>query len=306
MIDHDLSDQLHSLAATVDEPFDLSALHRRISAHSRRRAVARVGFAGAGLAAVVAGLFVVRPGPAGSGLSAASPTSSQDEPTAPPDCSVVLAGLRAEAAKPDAAAKEVPTDRSDSAGDEASRGFKGVVTILTIDGPRLTFRDDEPKVTPPTTGAATVDAATVWVDGATQLDAPPTLQVGEQLGLAARPASDGVDHVVFIDVGVAAAASDPAEASDPNVVVAGKIPPPGPTAKSHATIAAVDATSITVTLDDNAAPTKTAAIDIANTVFYAGDTVCAPGLLTVGTALGVAYHLGDTGDVIADAVMLMP
>ena len=34
MIDQDLSHQLHSLAATVDEPFDLVALHRRITVQS--------------------------------------------------------------------------------------------------------------------------------------------------------------------------------------------------------------------------------------------------------------------------------
>jgi hypothetical protein len=303
MIDHDLSDQLHSLAASVDEPFDLAALHRRISMHSRRRAVVKVGFAGAGVAALVGGLFVVREQrPAESGLAASS-TSSQVEPTAEPECDVVLAGLRAAAAKPDdAAAKEIPTDTSASAGDEATGGFKGIVTILSIDGPQITFRTDEPKVVPPTTSVATVDAATLWVDGTTQLNAPPTLQVGEQLGLASKPASDGVDHVVFIDVGATSAASQP----DAKAAVPGPTLPPGPTAKSRATITAVDATSITVSLDDTSEPTKTAAIDVASTPFYAGDTACAPGSLTRGTALGVAYHLGDTGDVIADAVMLIP
>jgi hypothetical protein len=303
MIDHDLSDQLHSLAATVDEQFDLAALHRRISMHSRRRAVVKVGFAGAGVAALVGGLFVVREKrPAESGL-AASPTTSQVEPTALPACDVVLAGLRATAAKPDdAAAKEIPPDTSASGGDEATGGFKGIVTILSIDGPQLTFRTDEPKVVPATTSVATVDAATVWVDGTTQLDAPPTLHVGEQLGLASKPASDGVDQVVFIDVGATSAASQP----DAKTAVPGPTLPPGPTAKSRATITAVDGTSITVSLDDTSAPTKTAEIDVASTMFYAGDTACAPGSLTVGTALGVAYHLGDTGDVIADTVMLIP
>jgi hypothetical protein len=33
---------------------------------------------------------------------------------------------------------------------------------------------------------------------------------------------------------------------------------------------------------------------------------CTPGPLTVGTQLGVGYHLGDAGQVVADLVILMP
>ena len=134
---------------------------------------------------------------------AAAASSSQVEPTTLPDCAVVLAGLQAAKTTPDTVVvNDMPTDTSASAGDEPGSGFKGIVTILTIDGPRLTFRSDEPNT--PTSGTGTLDAATVWVDGPTHLDSPPTLQVGEQLGLATTPASDGVDHVVFIDVGASA------------------------------------------------------------------------------------------------------
>ena len=314
MIDEDLSHQLHSLAATVNEPVDLAALHRRISLQSRRRAAVKVGFAGAGVAAVVGGLLVVqdRPSPVAS-------SASQVEPAASPDCDVVLAGLRASMSTPDTIVpKDVSTDPSASAGDVSAVGFKGIVTILTIDGPQLTFRVDEPKVASPTTGVGTVDAATVWVDGQTPLDAPPPLQVGEQLGLATTQASDGVDHVIFIDVSAPARVDEkPASApdrklttvgssADTSIIVPGASLPPGPTAKSMGTIVGVGATSISVTLDASSGQGKTFDIDLAGTAFYAGDTQCVPGSLTVGSAIGVAYHFGDAGNVISDAVMLMP
>jgi hypothetical protein len=315
MIDHDLSDQLHSLAATVDEPFDMAALHRRISAHNRRRAVVKVGFAGAGVAALVGGLFVVRD-------ARPDPVASQVEPAGSPACNDLLTGLRAATSTPDAAGtKGIPTDTPSSGGDAADRGFKGIVTILTIDGPELTFQFDEPVVAPPTTGAGTFDSVTVWVNGPTPLEAPPTLQVGEQVGLATTPASDGVNRVIFIDVGVDAkptTANEPTtktksptaesetSAAPDRIVLPGASLPPGPTAKSLATITAVDATSITVSFDDAAGEARTSAIDLGSTPFYAGDTQCVPGSLTVGTAIAVAYHFGDADNVISDAVILLP
>ena len=307
MIDHDLSHQLHSLAATVDEPVDLAALRRRISIHGRRRAVAKAGFAGAGVAAVVGGLLVVRerPTPAESMLPAASPVASsaaQVEPTAAlPDCAVVLAGLRAAQTTPDTAPpKEVRTDTSAA----ADFGFKGIVTIVAIDGPQLTFRNDDPNIAPPT-GVATLDAATVWMDGPTQLDSPPTLQVGQQLGLATAVAADGVNHVLFIDVSASAGVGENS-APDKKIVEPGITLPPGPTAKSRGTITAVDAASITATLDDVSGQARTVAIDLATTTFYAGNTLCTPGSPTVGEQIGVAYHFDDAGNVVSDAVLLLP
>jgi hypothetical protein len=326
MIDQDLSKELHSLAATVNEPFDLAALHRRISVQSRRRAAVKAGFAGAGVVAVVGGLFVVqeRPGPAESGLAAASSlASTASQPGALPDCDAVLASLRAAKSTPDSVPKDVTTDPSASAGEVESRGFKGIVTILTIDGPQLTFHIDQPDVATPTAGVATIDPETEWFDGETPLDSPPTLQVGEQLGLAAKPGSDGVDHVMLIDVSAkvsvdeqpTAAAdkklatadkADPSAQVDATIEVPGPSVPPGPTAKSLGTITAVDAASITVTLDDESGQAMTFAIDLAATPFYAGDSVCVPGSLTVGQAIGVAYHFDDAGNVIGDAAMLVP
>ena len=325
MIDQDLSNELHSLAATVSEPFDLAALHRRIAVQSRRRAAVKVGFAGAGVAAVVGGLFVVqeRPGPAESGLAAASSLASSP-PSALPDCDAVLAALRPAKSTPDSGVpKDATTDPSASAGDVQGRGFKGIVTILTVDGPRLTFHVDEPNNATPTEADGTIDAETEWVDGQTHLDSPPTLQVGEQLGLATKPDSDGVDHVLIIDVSARASvdeqpANEPdkklatAEKADPSaevnatVELPGPSLPPGPTEKSMGTIATVDASSITVTLTDQSGQTRTFAIDLATTPVYAGDSVCVPGPLTVGQQIGVAYHFDDAGNVISDAAMLMP
>lgn len=306
MIDHDLSHQLHSLAATVDEPFDLAALRRRISIHGRRRAVAKAGFAGAGVAAVVGGLLVVRerPAPAESVQPAASPVASsaaQVEKTILPDCSVVLAGLRAAETTPDTVLpREVRTDTSAS----TDFGFKGIVTIVAIDGPQLTFRNDDPNIALPT-GVATLDAATVWMDGPTQLDSPPTLQVGQQLGLATAVAADGVDHVLFIDLSASVGVGEKS-ADDKKIVEPGITLPPGPTEKSRGTITAVDAASITTTLDDPSGQARTVVIDLATTTFYAGNTLCTPGSPTVGEQIGVAYHFDDAGNVISDAVLLLP
>jgi hypothetical protein len=324
MIDQDLSNELHSLAETLSEPFDMAALHRRIAVQSRRRAAVKAGFAGAGVVAVVGGLLVVqeRPGPAERGLEAASSLASSP-PAALPSCDAVLAALRPVKSPTDLGdAKDGTTDVSASAGDVQGRGFKGIVTILTVDGPRLTFHVDEPSDVTPTEGDGTIDAETEWVDGPTQLDAPPTLQVGAQLGLATKPDSDGVDHVLLIDVSATASVDEQpatgadkkpaaAENADPSQVDAtielpGPSLPPGPTDKSVGTIATVEPTSITVTLDDGPGQARTFAIDLATTPFYAGDSVCVPGSLTVGQYIGVAYHLDDAGDVITDAAMLMP
>jgi hypothetical protein len=331
MIDTDLSQQLHSLAATVNEPIDLVALHRRISVQSRRRSAVKVGFAGAGVAAVVGGLFVVREdrsGPAGGGLAAASSvasTATEATATALPDCAVVLAGLKA--ANSTAAAvvpKGVTTDPSvDSDLPEAN--FKGVVTILTFEGSRITFSADDPDIPPPTSDVATVDAATLWMDGATHLDTAPTLQVGQHLGLATAVGSDGVDRVIFVDVGsvsveanvadtkldddqVVPADSTTVDASGApvRIVLPGPSLPPGPTEKARATVIGVDAASINVTIVDASGQERTVAIDLASTQFYAGDTQCVPGALAVGTELGVAYHFDDAGAIVSDAVMVMP
>ena len=175
----------------------------------------------------------------------------------------------------------------------------------------------------PTEREGTIDADTEWADGQTHLDSPPTLQVGEQLGLATKPDSDGVDHVVFIDVSARASVdeqpanepdkklataekADPSAGVDATVELPGPSLPPGPTEKAMGTIATVDATSITVTLTDQSGQTRTFAVDPATTPFYAGDSVCVPGSLAVGQELGVAFHFDEAGNVVGDAAMLIP
>ena len=324
MIDLDLSHELHTLAATLDEPFDLAALHRRISLQSRRRAAVKVGFAGAGVAAVVGGLFIVqeRPGPADSGVAAGSPVASQPsqvEATALPSCDVALAELRAAQSTPDSVvAKDIPADTSASTADLPTADFKGPVTILTVDGQGLTFRSDDPNHAAPSDGVATLDAATRWFDGPTPIDITPALQVGEQVGLATTLSSDGVEHVIFIDVSTSAPAAGAVPAPDGKLAIAesstaesaivlpGPSLPDGPTAKSAGTITGVGASSISVTLDEASGQTGAIDIDLSTTMFYAGNTQCTPGSLTIGTAVGVAYHLDDVGNLIADATMLIP
>ena len=63
---------------------------------------------------------------------------------------------------------------------------------------------------------------------------------------------------------------------------------------------------ISVTLDDRSGQARTVAIDLASTPFSADDTQCAPGSLTVGAALGVAYHFDDSGNAIGDVARLVP
>ncbi len=312
MIDHDVSDQLHSLAATIDEPFDIPALRRRISVLNRRRSAVRVGVAGVGAAAVVGGLIMVRdrPAPAASEAAAAAPVHTAAVAAAP-DCAVVIAELDAakSAPAPDVR-KQDPANVGAFPELPEAAGFKGIVTIQTVDGPRITFSSVEPKIAPPTDGVATLDASTEWVDGETALDAPPVLQVGEEVGLATTPVPDDVDRVIFVDISAIASPEDkvvaaddkPGAAADETVALPSGVAPEGPTDKSPGTIAAVGATSIDVTLETGA----TAVIDVTGTTFYAGDTPCAPGVLTVGTSVGVAYHLADDGSIAADAVLLIP
>ena len=193
MPDDELSRQLHSLAETADEPIDPPALRDRMSARGRRRAAARIGFAGASVVALAGGLFVAseqRHGAAETGVRTVGPVVFRAAPAAPttaPACDTVLADLRAAASTPDAgAAKDPPRDASDSVDELGGHGFKGIVTILAIDGPRVTFRNDEPEATRPTSGVGTLDAATIWVDGRTA----PRLAAGAAGRPAARTGHD--------------------------------------------------------------------------------------------------------------------
>jgi hypothetical protein len=314
MIDTDLSQELHSLAATVNEPVDLVALHRRISLQGRRRAAVKVGFAGAGVVAVVGGLIVVRDEPsvpAGGGLAASSSVASvatRATTTASSDCAVVLAGLQAANSTAAAVVPKALTTDPSPASDLPEASFKGVVTILTTDGSQITFSSDDPAATPSTSGVANVDANTLWMDGTTHLDAAPTIQVGQHLGLATAAGADGVDRVIFVDIGsisVDTKMADPSEAPV-QTVLPGPSLPPGPTEKSRGTVVGADATSISVTVVDSTGQERTFAVDVASTPFYAGDTQCVPDPLAVGAEVGVAYHYDAVGAVVSDAVMLIP
>jgi hypothetical protein len=309
MIDPTVSERLHDLAESVDPSFDLAGLRRRIASRARRRQAVKVGVAGAGVAVMVGGLAAVRDrGTGPSSAAAAELASGSGEPVTLEACDVVLSRVRAAMPTPDVAAvKPVEADLPADEGGFDEGGFKGFVTVLSVEGAQLTFRVDEADPSAVTSGAAVVDATTSWVDGGVPLAAPAALAAGQPIGLATTPGADGGDHVLLVDVGASARPADePVEAS--------KTPPdsppadvaPGATGKSVATVSSVDARSLTVTLTDESAPTTPVAIDLAGTPFYAGDTQCAPGTLTVGTQLGVGYHLGDDGQVVADIVILMP
>jgi len=302
----------------VNEPVDLVALHRRIAVQSRRRTAVKVGLTGAGVAAVVGGLFVIRDersGPTGEGLAAASSiasTATQPTTTALPDCAVVLAGMQAAnpteaaiAAKDAVAAKDLSADTSSRESDLPEANFKGIVPILTIDGSQITFSPVDPKDSPPTSGVAIIDGDTRWMDGSTQLGVEPTIEVGQQVGLATAADSSGVDRAIFIDISTVED-KDAESKPDKSIDLPGPSLPPGPTGKARGTVIASDATSVTVTIADTSGQDTTITIDLAGTPFYAGDTTCDPGALAVGTVLGVAYHLGSDGAVVTDAAMVLP
>ncbi len=308
MIDTDLSHRLHELAASVDPRFDAVGLRRRIASRARRRQAVKVGVAGAGVAAMVGGLVAVRehgPG-ASNGVAAAGPASGSGDPIALEACDVVLTHVRAAIPTPDVAATK-PVDPNPTADERGfdERGFKGMVTLLSVDGTQVTFRVDDADPAAVTSGAAVLEPTTSWVDAGVPLVAPPALAVGESIGLATTPGADGVDHVLLVDIGAPAPPVDepesktPPDSPDPDVA-------PAAVGKSMATVSSVDPTSITVALTDESAPTSPVTIDPAATPFYAGNTQCAPGALTVGTQLGVGYHIGDAGQVVADIVILMP
>jgi hypothetical protein len=146
------------------------------------------------------------------------------------------------------------------------------------------------------------------MDGTTHLDAAPTIQVGQHLGLATAAGADGVDRVIFVDIGsisVDTKMADPSEAPV-QTVLPGPSLPPGPTEKSRGTVVGADATSISVTVVDSTGQERTFAVDVASTPFYAGDTQCVPDPLAVGAEVGVAYHYDAVGAVVSDAVMLIP
>ena len=309
MIDPTVSDRLRDLAESVDPSFDLAGLRRRIASRARRRRAVKVGVAGAGVAVLVGGLVAVRDrgtGPASA--AAAAPASGSNEPVTLEACDVVLDRVRAAMPTPDVAAvKPVEAEPPADEGGFDERGFKGLVTVLSVEDAQLTFHVDEADPSAVTSGVAAVDATTSWVDGGVPLAAPPALAAGQPIGLATTPGGDGVDHVLLVDVGASARPADePVEGSK----TPSDAPPadvaPGATGKSIATVSSVDASSLTVTLTDESAPTSPVAVDLAATPFYAGNTQCAPGPLTVGTQLGVGYHLGDAGQVVADIVILMP
>lgn len=149
---------------------------------------------------------------------------------------------------------------------------------------------------------ADLDATTRWMDGSADLDGAQTLQVGQHVGLATAARTDGVDHVLFIDVSSVGAESKPAASID----LPGPSVPPGPTEKARGTVVASDAASISVSIVDAADQERIVSVDLAGTPFYAGDTQCVPGTVALGAEVGVAYHFDAAGTVVSDAVMVFP
>jgi hypothetical protein len=187
--------------------------------------------------------------------------------------------------------------------------FKGLVSIVAIDGSTIRVSGGEPMASSSTTRALIVDGDTQWRNGSTVLDAPATLHVGDTVAIAALTANDGIERAVVVDVDAKASSHvDPigvgTKARSPIVLPASPLAP-GPTSKSRATITAVTDAAITVTLhgDDEG---KTSTADIASTTFYVDDAVCRPTDLTVGRQVAVAFHLDATSAVVADAILLTP
>jgi hypothetical protein len=270
----DLSQQLNSLAATVDRAIDLPALHRRISHQRRRRTVVRVGVATGGVAAVVGGLLVVGeagPTPASTAVSAtdqgAAPSTTAAAPPLP-DCAVLLASQRASA-----------TTGTDSA-NKPTDGFKGMVSIAAIDASTITVSPDEPTSHPPDTRTVILDAATEWTNGPTTLDAPTALHVGDTIGIATLTSADGVEHAMLVDTGAAAYAEAPTVDF-----------------KGIVSIVSVDDSTITVSGDQPSNPlgTRTVVVDAATEWRNGPTTLEAPAALHVGDTVGVAALAATDG-----------
>ena len=336
MNDDDLSRQLGSLAATMDNTIDLPTLHRRMRLHARRRATARVGLAGAGVAAMAGGLFVVRNHTAPGGTTAALPAATSAASAAPATPACVDVPARAQGKDP-AGAVEIAKDADANGGtaipgkDEFAIGFKGLVTLTSVDGDQVAFTVDDPQTTPATQGSALIDADTEWRNADVTLDAPAALTVGQTIGIATEQVTEGVDHVLVVDVSgvdkpdtvatseptektasaeeeakkaAAARADGPADA-EKTVALASEAAsvespyPAGVTDKSPGKITAVDGTIVTVEVGDVGAVT----VDLTVTSAFVGDTPCLPGDLAAGAQVGVLYHFDGTTAVV-DALLL--
>jgi hypothetical protein len=324
----------------MDSTVDLPTLHRRMRLHARRRATARVGLAGAGVAAMAGGLFVVRNQTAPAGTTAVLPASTPAAtPPTMPACADVPA--RAQGKDPaDGAEAAKQADANGGAGattslgkEEFTIGFKGIVTLTSVDGDQLAFTIDDPQTTPAGQRTALIDADTEWRNADVTLDAPAALTVGQTVGIATEQTADGVDHVLVVDLSgmdkpdtVATIGSGPTEetasaeelaakkaAAGANVAadaeksatlaseaVSVESPyPAGVTDKSPGKISAVDGSTVTVEIGDVGAAT----IDLTVTSAFVGDTRCEPGVLTTGTQVGVLYHFDGTTAVV-DGLLL--
>jgi len=135
---------------------------------------------------------------------------------------------------------------------------------------------------------------------------------------------DGAEHVVLVDTQPSAAPADkpPADAKaavageradttapdsqDGTIDAPGPVVPPGPTRKATATVTGVDGTSISMGIDEGADAATVATAALPTTPFYAGDVRCAPSTITVGSPVALAYHFDTAGQIVIDAVMVLP
>jgi len=140
-----------------------------------------------------------RSGRAGPGSAASSAAQPASAPLT--DCATAVADFSAA----QAAAADKPGASEPPSADGTTSEFTVIVTIAAVDGQQITFTNDQPESSPPTSNVALLDDTTEWSDDGAPLEAPPTLAVGQQVALATSEAGDGVNHVSFIDVGADAA-----------------------------------------------------------------------------------------------------
>jgi len=324
MMTDDLTTQLDALASDVDTAMDLAALHRRISRDRRGRTGLRFGAAAVGAVALVGALVVVsanRPGTVDNPPAAAGTTSPPEGGLV--ECAAMLAAQQAVPKVPSGA------ERQRGSGDGAiaylpEADFKGEATILGVDGAHLTFQVEASDLTSADLREGIVDDSTVWLAGEARLDAALTLHAGDRIGVATALGADGAEHVVFIDTQPSAApakelpadakAAVAGESGDTTVAdsqggtvdAPGPVLPPGPTRKAIATVTGVGGTSISMSIDEGADAATIATAALPTTPFYAGDVRCAPSTLAVGSSVALAYHFDSAGQIVTDAVMVLP
>ncbi len=313
-----LGTALADLAASMpDDPFRIDGVHARARRLRQRRRAVRATAGAAVAAAVVATLVAVRPG----ATSVSTVPASQPTTLVVPSCTAALASappaptVDPATASPDAAAADekkaaaVAAEQHATAGAAQSgadfRGVKGLGAIVSATDATVTITPDEPVAgqTEPITAAISPSAE--FVDGATKVEARPTLAPGDRVGFAVSVADDGGYDLVFLTVHVPEAPGTTPDTVAPEVKAAQDRVTDGTYAKVIATVVSVQPGSLAldVTDGDLVLGTVTVATGPATT-YTAGDQPCVDPQLAPGQVIGAVLVRADDGTYTAERLAL--